>query len=287
MDNLDFLQMPIKDNAIPLNLLTIGSNKQPHLNRPVGLPYHQIFLNTKGKGVFRIFGVGDFELLPGEVMLILKGTSHEYFPMPNTEWDLSFVGFDGELADDLLSHLSLKEGKKPFIHASPVIRKHIKQLWLIAKKNENTVQWRTSERMYSLLLELKRLSKLEDERNFHGDNPQNEHIYKVAEFIRTHYSRQLTIASLSNKAGYSPHHFTRLFKKIYNLTPHQYIVDIRLEKSKFLLEHKMDLHISEVAEQVGMEENYFIRLFRKKYGMTPGSYREVFSLDTVKNQSKS
>ena len=268
--------MSVKDHVIPLHLFTIGSNDQPHLNRPVGLPYHQIFLTRKGKGIFRIFGVGDFELLPGEAIIILKETGHEYFPLTE-EWDLSFVGFDGQLADEMLAQLKFKEVKKMPIHHHKVIWKDIEQMWAIAKRNETIVQWRTSELIYSLLLELKRLSvSYPEHRNEHG---QNEHIKKTAEFIRTHYDQPLTIADLSEIAGYSAHHFTRLFKKMYNLTPHQYMVGVRLEKARFILEQQGDLPISEVSLQVGMEENYFIRLFRKKYGITPGSYRSKYSLD--------
>src|SRR5699024_407360 len=141
MNSLDFLQMPIKNTVIPLNLLTIGSNDQPHLNRPVGLPYHQLFLATKGKGIFRIFGAGDFELLPGEAIIILKGTGHEYYPVSKEVWKLGFVGFDGELADTMLSQLNLKEVKKLYVHAHSVIWENIEQLWSVAKKNGSTVQW--------------------------------------------------------------------------------------------------------------------------------------------------
>src|SRR5699024_1018466 len=219
---------------------------QPHLNRPVGLPYHQLFLATKGKGIFRIFGAGDFELLPGEAIIILKGTGHEYYPVSKEVWKLGFVGFDGELADTMLSQLNLKEVKKLYVHAHSVIWENIEQLWSVAKKNGSTVQWRTSERIYSLLLELKRLSELDDhiQQNDDDEPPQNKHVRKVAEFIRENYARDLTISYLSSLAGYSAHHFTRIFKSIYNITPHQYMMDIRLEKSKFLLEQNVYLYIS-------------------------------------------
>src|SRR5699024_4291262 len=126
--NLDFLQMSVKDNIIPLHLFTVGSNDQPHLNRPVGLPYHQIFMATKGKGIFRIYGVGDFELFPGEVIIILKETGHEYFPVTQG-WNLSFVGFDGQLADEILAQLNFKEAKKLSISHHKKIWEHIEQLW--------------------------------------------------------------------------------------------------------------------------------------------------------------
>ncbi|MBO0993242.1 AraC family transcriptional regulator [Bacillus sp. SD088] len=278
MSSLYFQQMSIQEQVIPLHLVTIGSNNQPYLNRPVGLPYHQIFLATEGKGIFRLFGVGDFELLPGEVIIIPAGTSHEYFPLSRRTWELGFVGFDGKLADTVLGQLNFQETKKMTIRPFSVIWKNIEQLWFIAKKNEEDAQWHASKYLYSLLLELKKLSEV----NYGPENDSyspNEHVQKVADFIRTHYAKPLRVASLSNMAGYSNHHFTRLFRKTYGMTPHQYLEKIRFERSKFLLEEEKNLLVSEVATRVGMEENYFIRLFKKKYGMTPGAYRAAYERD--------
>src|SRR5699024_1550691 len=171
MDSLDFLQMPVKDNIIPLHLFTIGSNDQPHLNRPVGLPYHQIFMATKGKGIFRIFGVGDFELLSGEVIIIHKEAGHEYFPLTKV-WELSFVGFDGNLASDILVQLNFKEVKKISIYHHKLFWKNIEELWAIANRNENIVQWRASGLLYSLLLELKRLSAHHQIQHHNRESPQ-------------------------------------------------------------------------------------------------------------------
>ena len=64
--------------------------------------------------------------------------------------------------------------------------------------------------------------------------------------------------------------------KKYHITPIQYLNELLLEESKFLLETERELLISQVANLVGLEDNYFIRLFRGKYGTTPGAYRSEF-----------
>lgn len=278
MNYLRFLQIPTINKIIPIHLITVGSNNQPYLNRPVGLPYHQIFIVTKGKGVFRIFGVGDVELVPGEAIIVLAGTSHEYFPLTKNGWELAYVGFDGQLANLILSQLNLNGEKKFTIQQYDIVWEHIEELWLIAKKNESTVQWQTSECLYSILLKIKRLSQSDVSLDNIDEGSQNEHIRKAAEYICTNYSKPITTAYLSNMIGYSPQHFTRLFKDLYKTTPHQYLSNIRLEKSKYILEKERTLQISEVADRVGLEENYFIRLFKNKYGITPGFYRKKLLL---------
>lgn len=276
MGTLHFLRSSI-NKEIPLNLLTIGTNQQPYLKRTVGLPYHQIFLTVEGQGVFRLSGIGDFELLPGEVIIIPSRTSHEYFPLSNNSWELSYVGFDGNIADTILSQFKFNNTEKISSQPPSTIQEIIEQLWAITNKNESDSQWRASESLYKLLLELKRLSESTYGPKYGiGKHTPNKHILETTGFIRAHYSEQIKISHLANIAGYSTHHFTRLFREIYQMTPHQYIKKIRFEKAKFLLEEESDLSISEIANKVGMEENYFIRLFKKRYGMTPGVYRMKF-----------
>src|SRR5699024_5416002 len=137
MKDLSFIQMHIKEKIIPLKLVTIGSNNQPYINRPVGLPYHQIFLTMEGKGVFRLFVSGDIELAPHDAIIIPSGTSHEYFPSSKKAWHLGFAGFEGKLANSLLAQLNFKEMKKMSIHPFSVVWSTFEELWATAKTKEN------------------------------------------------------------------------------------------------------------------------------------------------------
>ena len=60
---------------------------------------------------------------------------------------------------------------------------------------------------------------------------------------------------------------------IQDTTPHKYLVDLRIEKSKSLL--ISDMPISEVAFNVGFTDPlYFSRAFHKATGMSPIQYRK-------------
>jgi AraC-like DNA-binding protein len=67
--------------------------------------------------------------------------------------------------------------------------------------------------------------------------------------------------------------FIRIFKKTYRQTPHQYLVFVRLEKAKMLLQSAIP--ITEACYACGFESiPSFTTLFKKTTGLTPSEYRQ-------------
>jgi AraC-like DNA-binding protein len=75
-------------------------------------------------------------------------------------------------------------------------------------------------------------------------------------------------------ANMNSQHFLRMFRQIYQITPHQYLVNIKLEKAKQLL-HSTTLPVWEICNAIGFESVYsFSLLFRKKFGLPPARFRK-------------
>src|SRR5438552_19126681 len=55
-------------------------------------------------------------------------------------------------------------------------------------------------------------------------------------FIDCHFAANLTLTAIAGEAHFSKYHFIRLFKWMYGQTPHQYLVSVRIEKAKQLLQ---------------------------------------------------
>ena len=60
---------------------------------------------------------------------------------------------------------------------------------------------------------------------------------EIKEYIDANLDRNLKIIELAKIAQISPYHFIRLFRKSLNQTPYQYILQRRIEKGKYLLQH--------------------------------------------------
>ncbi|MDF2543130.1 MAG: hypothetical protein K0S47_2848 [Herbinix sp.] len=76
-------------------------------------------------------------------------------------------------------------------------------------------------------------------------------------------------------SGKSQEHFTREFKKYYNMTPSDYINNLRLQEIASLL-CTSNSKIIDLVYQSGFNNiSYFNRLFRERYGMSPREYRDI------------
>lgn len=271
---IHFLNTRGENKGIPLTLYSIGWEHQVYMNRPVGFPVNQVFLTKKGTGVFRIFGLGELELKAGHVLVLPAGVAHEYFPLTKSPWQLGFIGFEGNSVNPILENIGLKQPKVMTVKSFSSLWSYVEKLWQIAKKNENDAVMNASVSLYSFLLELRKLEETNSESHINSaKHSPHENIRKIVNLLHEHYDEPLEIASLSSLAGFTPQHFTRIFRKMYGLTPYQYLNKIRFEKAIFLLKEEPEWHVHEIAERLGMETNYFIRAFKKKYGVTPGVYR--------------
>ncbi len=102
----------------------------------------------------------------------------------------------------------------------------------------------------------------------------NRNLHSARTFIDRHYDTPLTLERISREAGFSPYHFIRLFRATYKRTPHQYLMQQRIEKAKDLL-RSSDLSIYDICYAVGFESlGSFSTLFRRIAGLSPSTYRK-------------
>ena len=72
----------------------------------------------------------------------------------------------------------------------------------------------------------------------------------------------------------SKEHLSRLFRREFGVTVHDYITTLRMERARYLITEKR-LEIKEAALLTGYSElAYFYRVFKKHFGITPGQVRE-------------
>jgi AraC family transcriptional regulator len=79
----------------------------------------------------------------------------------------------------------------------------------------------------------------------------------------------VTLGDIAKEARLNKFHFLTLFKKIYRLSPHQYLVRLKLEFAHGLLEAG-NSRVTDVCHLVGFESHgSFTNLFKRYYGIVP------------------
>ncbi|MEI2582906.1 AraC family transcriptional regulator [Scytonema sp. PRP1] len=106
-------------------------------------------------------------------------------------------------------------------------------------------------------------------------NLSERQLRQVIDYIHDNLALDLSLPELAVLVDMSSYSFCRWFKRLMGLTPHQYIIQCRIERAKFLLTYTQ-LPIVEIALRVGCSsQSNFTALFRKLVGMTPKAYREM------------
>ena len=101
-----------------------------------------------------------------------------------------------------------------------------------------------------------------------------ERLNRARKFIDLCYDLPLNLDEISSQACFSRYHFLRLFRQAFNKTPHQYLVERRIERAKELLTAN-DLRVTDVCFEVGFQSlGSFSTLFHKSVGHAPITYRE-------------
>ena len=105
------------------------------------------------------------------------------------------------------------------------------------------------------------------------DHHHRDIILQAAAQIRESPGRVPPIATLARKAGYSVDHFSRVFLKVTQARPQDYIINARIERARQLLSES-DLTVGMIAEALGFRDIFFFsRQFRQKTGQTPTEFR--------------
>ena len=96
---------------------------------------------------------------------------------------------------------------------------------------------------------------------------------RVLDYMREELAYSPSLPDLAAVCGLSPTHFARAFRATTGLPPHRYLVSLRMEQARGLLEHTT-LPIAQIALSCGFEQaSSFATAFRRNVGVSPRTWR--------------
>lgn len=99
-------------------------------------------------------------------------------------------------------------------------------------------------------------------------------VIQAADYMDQNYAEPITAKSLAVLLNCSSRTLQRMFKKRLSLGPIDYLLQVRIDKSKELL-YLTNTGLKDIALAVGyMDSYYFSRLFKRYTGISPSTYRE-------------
>lgn len=252
---------------------------------PHGHAYTELVIIIGGRGIHKT-GQAVYPVRRGDIFVIRRGESHGFedgrqLEMYNLSLDAAF--YRGEdfrdnagvaLLFDLEPRFREAGNSDAMFHADPLQMDRIIPLCAVLEE-ELRLKDQGYKGMFKSLLT--QLMILLGRYYTSGEAPSAVRLQRLAaalEEMERDALLNVDLKQLAERHGYSAAHFTRLFRKVYGLSPLQYILQQRLGRAAALLRDG-ELSISETAWRCGFtDSNYFSRLFRSKMGMSPRDYRK-------------
>jgi AraC family transcriptional regulator len=98
---------------------------------------------------------------------------------------------------------------------------------------------------------------------------------RAKEMITAHITDGVAVEKLARECSFSRCHFSRAFKLSFGVSPHQYILQMRMSKAKELLV-RSELRITHIAIDCGFSDSsHFTKVFTRYTGYSPSCWRRA------------
>ncbi|MBD2104299.1 AraC family transcriptional regulator [Leptolyngbya sp. FACHB-261] len=98
-------------------------------------------------------------------------------------------------------------------------------------------------------------------------------LLQVTDYINDSLDQDISLADLAQLSGMSQSHFSQLFRQSMGISPHQYLLQQRIERAKQLLK-QTDQSVADIALACGFNSHsHLSKQFRQFTGITPKAYR--------------
>src|SRR5262249_41939576 len=94
---------------------------------------------------------------------------------------------------------------------------------------------------------------------------------RLNELIHALLHESFGVEALAHIAGQSRFHFSRIFSRSVGMSPHRYVMQLRLERARALLGERR-LPLSDVAQRTGFtDQSHLTRWSLRIYAISPGN----------------
>lgn len=225
----------------------------------------------------RIYDVGE-----GDLLIINPHVLHQGLVIkPENAATEFFVGASDIRFKGLPENAMPLPDKEPVIHTSGEFRQKIARI-CASMEAENAVCWQGRYSMMKaylmqmlLLIVRQQMEPLKVNKGQAFESFGRKYVVEqVISYFEDHYAEKISLDGIAENMYLSPFYISRIFKSEIGDTPIHYLINIRMERAKELLESGFAGSVQEVAAQVGYDDVYhFSKLFKKRYGFPPSQAR--------------
>lgn len=212
---------------------------------------------------------------PGDAVLLHRDADYEF--MTANSCEKSAVILEGAGVGDLLKNTGLNNKLCISLNDSAKLEKCFDQLAVAIPESHNLEARR---RISTAGFEIIQLLALPEPQSSLPQELEN-----VLTQISHCYSSTLTLEMMAATAGTSVTNLVRMFRLYLNITPHRYLINLRMHHAELLLDER-SFSIKEIAALVGYGNPLnFSTEFRRCHGCSPREWRNS-TADRISRRKK-
>ena len=257
---------------LPGLVLGTGRFKAFNFGRHYHLDYH---VGLVTEGVQRQCVNGEAVLLgPGRISLMPPGEIHDGVGESGDAYTLRTFRLSQDLLKEVTAEVtdSTREpGLKGMMIEDLTLAAHLLQLHDAMRSSPDASSVSVQSEWLSLLYVLFKRSGAIKPIAVKGTlSPM--HRQRLKDYCLFHLAEKITLDELATLCGLGRFHFLRRFKQTVGMTPHAWLLRLRLEQACAQLARGRQ-SIAEVAQGVGFyDQSHFNRAFRQAFGVAPSAY---------------
>lgn len=261
--------------------LFIGSLKRTESETNYHCHEHiELSVVTKGHGTYYIDGK-NYPIEAGDFIILNPGTYHKSLATCSGDFTTEYyIGFtDISVRGIEPNTLPLPDGKIIF-HMKDMFRQEIFRLCASMGKEFQTCRpgryFMLKAYLIQMILLLLRDQQetVEEQNGCYFESPNKKYVVKqMIHYFSEHYSEKISLDQIARNMYLSTFYISKIFKSETGDTPINYLIELRMEKARELMENAPGLSIQNIASMVGYDDAYhFSKLFKKHFGVAPSKY---------------
>jgi len=231
-----------------------------------------IWLNICG-GEHYIHRGNSYILQPGNFGIVAPGEVHENYACDNHARSLMTLYLDPEKLQSVGAQVrdtavGKAEFRTDFYRDDESLQGLISLHYLLNSSTSTLERESAFIEVLARLIKCHSVTKIQDLKI----GVEKNRVTQIIDLFYAHLAEDIGLTELATCFDCTPYHLIRFFKKAVGLSPHAYLIQLRLEKAKQLINQKYNL--VDVALETGFtDQSHLTRQFKARFGIPPGTYR--------------